>query len=367
VGRDELEARRRNEQLVSHLEDSGAVSDPAVVTAFRAVLRHRFLPGRPLDEVYEDAAIMTKSGDRGFPISSSSQPAIMAVMLQLLRLRAGHRVLEIGAGTGYNAALMANLAGRDGHVVTVDIDAEMVERARAHLAAAGVEGVEVVQADGAGGWPAGAPFDRVIVTAGTHDVSPAWVDQLVEEGRLVLPLGLAGPAQQCVALVRRGRVLSGEELCPCGFMPLRGEMAPGPEAADDQLAGWLSMPGRDTGHSVPAGDLRAGFAMWLALTQDGYVTAGTGSEAAGGPGLRDGRGVALVCERSEEGRNPVLVFGDGDVVARRLIAAHRAWARDRPPFDRLRISAHPAGEEPDAPAGARVVRRPHFTFVVSTA
>jgi protein-L-isoaspartate(D-aspartate) O-methyltransferase len=366
VGRDELEARRRNEQLVSHLEASGAVDDPAVAAAFRAVLRHHFLPGRPLDEVYEDAAIMTKSGERGFPISSSSQPAIMAVMLQLLRLRAGHRVLEVGAGTGYNAALMAHLAGRDGHVVTVDIDPEMVERARAHLAAAGVEGVEVVPADGAAGWPPGAPFDRVIVTAGTDDVSPAWMDQLVEEGRLVLPLGLAGPMQQCVALVRRGGVLAGEELCPCGFMPLRGEMAPGPEPVDDQLAGWLSAGGSDTGRSVPAADLRAGFAMWLALTRDGYVAAGTGAAAGAGPGLRDGRGAALVGEEARDGRHPVLVFGDGEAAGRRLVAAHQAWARDRPPFDRLRLSAHPAGEEPDVPAAARVVRRPHFTFVVST-
>src|SRR5204862_9660 len=83
-----------------------------------------------------------ESGARGLPVSSSSQPAIMAVMLQLLRPLPGQRVLEIGAGTGYNAALIAHLVGPAGHVVTVDIDADLVERARGHLAAAGAGGVE---------------------------------------------------------------------------------------------------------------------------------------------------------------------------------------------------------------------------------
>ena len=83
----EPEARRRNEQLVQQLESAGTLRDAAVAAAFRAVLRHRFLPDRPLEEVYEDVAIMTKIGEHGGPVSSSSQPAIMAIMLQLLELR----------------------------------------------------------------------------------------------------------------------------------------------------------------------------------------------------------------------------------------------------------------------------------------
>jgi protein-L-isoaspartate(D-aspartate) O-methyltransferase len=353
----ELEAQDRNEQLVAQLESGGALHDPAVASAFRAVLRHRFLPGRPLDEVYEDSAIMTKIGEHGAAVSSSSQPAIMAIMLELLRLQPGHRVLEIGAGTGYNAALIAHVVGPDGRVVTLDIDADLAQQARDNLAAAGVTGVDVVQGDGAAGWPPGAPYHRAVVTAGADDLSPAWRDQLVEAGRLVLPLSLTGPAQQCIAFVRRGPTMASDYICPCGFMHLRGDMAPAPPAADEELAGWLAEGGRATGHSVPAAHLRAGFEMWLGLTEGGYVRPGAF-------GLRDGRGAALVVGDGDE--RPITVFGNGDDAAARLVEAHRVWARERPSLDRLRIAAHPHGEEPATMAGARTVRRSHFTFVVST-
>ena len=154
------EARSRNEQLVAQLESTGTLREPAVAGAFRTVLRHWFLPGRPLDEVYEDSAIMTKVGDRGLPLSSSSQPTIMAIMLQLLRPTPGNRVLEVGAGTGYNAALIAHLVGPSGRVVTVDIDPELAAQARANLAGAGVSGVQVEAADGAAGWPPAIPRPR---------------------------------------------------------------------------------------------------------------------------------------------------------------------------------------------------------------
>src|SRR5262249_42970154 len=245
------DARLRNGRLVSELEISGCLWDAAVASAFRAVLRHHFLPGRPLDEVYEDSAIMTKMGDKGVPVSSSSQPAIMGIMLQQLQLKPGHRVLEIGAGTGFNAALIAHLVGRDGHVVTVDIDADLCEQARANLATAEVEGVEVVQADGADGWPPAAPFDRMILTVSTSDLSPKWLDQLVEEGILVVPLALAGPIQQSVAFVRQGSALLSSALTTCGFMPLRGQMAPPPPAGDSGLEPWLQGPGQPSGYQPP--------------------------------------------------------------------------------------------------------------------
>jgi protein-L-isoaspartate(D-aspartate) O-methyltransferase len=364
VASGEPEAERRNEQLIRQLESTGTLRDAAVAAAFRAVLRHRFLPDRPLHEVYEDAAIMTKIGEHGAPVSSSSQPAIMAIMLQLLELRPGHRVLEIGAGTGYNAALLAHLVGPAGRVVSVDIDPDVAEQARAHLAAAAGPGqVDVVCADGAGGWPAAAPYDRVMVTAGADDLSPAWADQLVEEGRLVLPLALGGPGQQCAALVRHGRSLASERLCLCGFMPLRGGMAPAP-AAGDEVAAWLATEGRPTGHLIPPPDVRAGFEAWLGLVADGYVrTQLPSGEAAFG--LHDANGVALLPGDGES--QTVLVFGDGDGAAARLALAHRAWTVGRPALDRMRIAAHPAGEEPPGGPSVRVVRRPRYTFVVTAA
>lgn len=369
MGDGEPVARHRNEELVSRLEASGALRERAVAGAFRAVLRHHFLPGRPLDEVYEDAAIMTKTGEGGVPISSSSQPAIMAIMLQLLRLRRGHRVLEIGAGTGYNAALISRLVGPEGRVTTLDIDDDLVAQARANLAAAGIDGVEVVRTDGTGGWPAGAPFDRVIVTAGADDLSPQWVAQLVEDGRLVLPLGLARPAQHCLALVKRGRIMESEELCQCGFMPLRGGMAPASADLDARLVAWLDDEPRPAGYEVPVSDLRAGLGPWLALVVDGPVLLPARAGLPARFGWRDERGVALIGEPDENDMQPLLTYGDGDSVVARLIEAHRAWTRAGPALDRLRITAVPTGEEPAASTrrSIRVVRRRSYTFVVSGA
>jgi protein-L-isoaspartate(D-aspartate) O-methyltransferase len=166
----------------------------------------------------------------------------MAIMLELLRPRPGNRVLEIGTGTGYNAALIAHLVGPLGRVVTVDIDGELAQQARVNLAGAGVAGVDVEVADGADGWSAAAPYDRMIVTASADDLAPAWPGQLVAGGRLVLPLLLAaGPGQLCAAFLRIDGGLAASELCQCGFMPLRGDMAPGrPADDDDDLAGWLA-------------------------------------------------------------------------------------------------------------------------------
>lgn len=207
---------------MSRLRASRALRDPAVTEAFLRVPRHLFLPGVPLQEAYQDEAIPTKVVD-GEAVSSSSQPAIMAIMLEQLVPAPGQRVLEIGAGTGYNAALLAELVGPAGSVVTLDIDADLVEGAAAHLAAAGACGVEVVLADGAGGWPPGAPYDRIILTVGASDLAPAWFDQLSPGGRLVLPLSIRG-VQQSVCFEHRGDHLASLSLRSCGFMPLRGAM-----------------------------------------------------------------------------------------------------------------------------------------------
>ena len=140
----------------------GRACGPAVEEAFRAVPRHLFLPGVPLARAYADEAVAVQIVD-GVTTSSASQPSMMAIMLAQLELRPGHRVLEVGAGTGYNAALMTRLVGPQGRVVAVDIDAGLVEGARRHLDSAGVSGVELVCADGALGHPPGAPYDLSLI------------------------------------------------------------------------------------------------------------------------------------------------------------------------------------------------------------
>lgn len=216
-----------HQALVNKLKKEGTISTPGIEAAFRAVPRHLFLPGVSPDEVYRDQAIATKSLN-GMFVSSSSQPAIMAIMLELLELKPGMRVLEIGAGTGYNAALMAHIVGETGQVVTIDIDDDIVESAREYLAAAGFERVQVVCGDGGLGYSAAAPFDRIILTVQSWDITPAWWEQLKPGGRLLLPLSVIRGVQKLVAFEHKDNSLVSIAVEDCGFIALRGAFA-GPE------------------------------------------------------------------------------------------------------------------------------------------
>jgi protein-L-isoaspartate(D-aspartate) O-methyltransferase len=190
--------------------------------AFRAVPRHLFLPDLPLDQVYRDDAIVTKK-EGASALSSSSQPSVMVMMLKQLGLEPGHRVLEIGAGTGYNAALMAYMVGETGKVTTVDIDEDIASGARERLTEAGFGQVDVVCADGGYGHEGSAPYDRIIITAGAEEISPGWREQLKQGGRLVVPLSiLPGGRQTSVCFELNGERLTSVSIILCGFLPLRG-------------------------------------------------------------------------------------------------------------------------------------------------
>jgi len=228
--RSSSESTRLRHELVERLEAGGGLTDPAVRKAFLAVARERFLPEvaerEGLERVYEDRVIVTARDERGVPSSSSSQPSMMASMLEQLDLRPGLRVLEIGAGTGYNAALLSKIVGAGGRVITVELDPVTARGARRGLA--GVKSkAKVVQGDGRAGWPAGAPYDRIIVTASAPAVPRAWYDQLAEGGLLELPLLLrrAGQAQAIVTLRRHEEALRSEAILHGHFMALRD--APG--------------------------------------------------------------------------------------------------------------------------------------------
>ncbi|MGH3411217.1 MAG: methyltransferase domain-containing protein, partial [Streptosporangiaceae bacterium] len=215
-------------RLARALRDSGHTPSAAVQAAFLAVPRHLFVPELDAAAAYQDEALVIKYGEDGLPVSSSSQPAMMAIMLEQLRLKPGHRVLEIGTGTGYNAAVMAHIVGPRGAVVTVDIDADLIARAQASLADAGYGPgrgqVRAICADGGYGDPLDAPFDRVIVTAGAWDISPAWLDQLGPGGRLVLPLSVRG-IQLSVGLERGEGCWVATSAFRCGFVRMAGAFA----------------------------------------------------------------------------------------------------------------------------------------------
>ncbi|MFC4507110.1 MULTISPECIES: methyltransferase domain-containing protein [Streptomyces] len=234
-------------RLLRRIDASGALAgDPGWRAAFAAVPRHLFVPyyyvsgsagyercwGESPDPrirerwvrgAYEDTPLATRLRD-GELISSSSQPSLMALMLAALRVRPGDRVLEIGAGTGYNAALLSYRLG-DANVTTVDMDPEITESARAHLAAAGYRPA-VVTGDGARGVPERAPFDRIVATCQLASVPRAWIAQCRPGALILTPLatGLAA------LTVRDPEHAEGPFLhTPAYFVPLRGESRPEPE------------------------------------------------------------------------------------------------------------------------------------------
>ncbi|MER6568424.1 methyltransferase domain-containing protein [Streptomyces sp. NPDC001093] len=254
---DRLAAAARD-ALVREIDAEGAwAGDPVWREAFAAVPRHLFVPyyyvagprgyerrwGESPDRearerwvrgVYEDVPLATRLRD-GELVSSSSQPSLMARMLAALEVEDADRVLEVGAGTGYNAALLAHRLGDGDLVTTVDLEPEITESARRHLEAAGYRPA-VVTGDGARGVPERAPFDRIIATCELPTVPRAWLAQCRAGARILTPL-----ATGLLALTVRdaahgeGRFLS----TPAYFVPLRGEGRPDPEGVS--LAG---LPGR---------------------------------------------------------------------------------------------------------------------------
>ena len=278
---DELTQMRQ--RLATRVIAANHIGSDLVANALRTVPRHLFLPDLPPEAAYRDDAIVTKRDADGLAISSSSQPAIMAIMLDQLDLAPGHRVLEIGAGTGYNAALMRHIVGRSGQVVSIDIDADLVEAARSHLASAGYPDVITVCADGAEGCAAHAPYDRLIATVGVNDLAPAWTEQVAPDARIVVPLDLGG-TQLSVAFGREGGHWTSRSLAPCGFIRMRGALAgpehtvviqPGlvlrvPERGDIDpaaLAAALAEPGREDSTGVRTGPAQVffGLSLWLTI------------------------------------------------------------------------------------------------------
>ncbi len=228
-------AQRLHEALIERLVREGYLNDPAIYAAFRALPRHHFLPGRPLEQVYSDQAIVLKrSGDEW--LSSSSQPAMMAIMLEQLELRPAMAVLEIGTGTGYNAALIDHIVGPQGRVLSLELESDLAAAARRNLATVGVTRVEVRHADGATGAPDAAPFDRIIVTAGVWDLLPSWQAQLAPSGRIVLPMTMLPGLTLSLALERHDEAWVARSARPCGFVLLRGaEAHPGQPPGSPQI------------------------------------------------------------------------------------------------------------------------------------
>ncbi len=257
------------EAYVEQLKYARVIRSAAVEQAFRRVPRHRLVqsfytangsdytqiehdPANPdpqhLAIIYSHNALVTRLQD-GVPSSSSSQPGLVAEMLKLLELDEGMNVLEIGAGTGYNAALLAEIVGKQTLVTTVDVQPDVVAQTAELLAQAGYGGIRIRCADGFFGSPEAAPFDRVIVTVGSPDVSPYWVAQLTPTGRILLPLRHVG-ANPLVVVARRDGAIEGKVVGWSGFMAIQGKLqddtywgrsVPENDLSPTQMSGWSDL------------------------------------------------------------------------------------------------------------------------------
>ncbi|GAA0969206.1 hypothetical protein GCM10009550_75670 [Actinocorallia libanotica] len=210
--------------MVERLRKSMLFSD-RVATAMLKVPRHAYVPEAEPTTAYNPfEAVVTKRSAEGAALSSASAPWVVARMLHQALPAPGARVLEVGAGTGYNAALLAELVGPSGAVTTVDHAPETADRARRVLADRG--NITVVHGDGAYGYAPHAPYDVITVTAGAYDVHRAWAEQLVPGGRIVVPLQCL-PWHMTVAFERGDdSVLRSVDASTAGFIPLSGIGAP---------------------------------------------------------------------------------------------------------------------------------------------
>jgi protein-L-isoaspartate(D-aspartate) O-methyltransferase len=187
------------------------ITDAAVLRAMDEVPREHFVTDKDIASAYADQALPIACGQ------TISQPFVVAYMTERLAVRPQHRVLEIGTGSGYQAAVLSRLARE---VVTIERYRTLADSARARLATLGFANVEVIAGDGLEGAPDKAPFDRIIVTAAAREIAQALVDQLGDEGRMVLPLGPRDGAQVIVSLTKTKQGLVRENLIAVRFVPL---------------------------------------------------------------------------------------------------------------------------------------------------
>jgi protein-L-isoaspartate(D-aspartate) O-methyltransferase len=372
--------------------------DPRVLDAIRAVPRHVFVPGASLADAYDpDLAVITRRDTRGRSLSCASVPSLVGAMLEQLDVRDGHRVFEAGAGTGWNAALLATLAGPSGHVTTVDIDPEITAQAAANLERAGFPGVHVATGDAALGAPEDAPYDRAIVTIGSLDIPSAWFRQLRPGGRLVVPLRWRGQTQSVALVLGDDGLLRSDSVFLCGFVPMIGQDWEHSAALDsgdlvhlywdaDQdispalLSGVLNRPKRHIESGTAVGAMEPLDAIWVRASATDPAACRISAEPAAVTSglctpvvksrtlaLAEGGSLAYLAVRRlqapESGfRAGAIGHGpDGASLAERLCRHIDAWGANRPAKPSITIYPHSAANA----AGAQVIKREHCEMTVA--
>ncbi|WP_394329286.1 methyltransferase, FxLD system [Nocardiopsis sp. CNR-923] len=357
--------------LVDQLRSQGHIHTTRVAKTFRAVPRHTFVPNAPLEDAYAPGmTVSIKDNDDGRSISCASAPRIVAMMLEQAALEPGMRVLELGTGTGYNAALLAHLVGPTGQVVTIDVDPDVTDHATDRLKDTRVDNAQVVLGDGALGHPDGAPYDRIIATVGSHQIPAAWVNQLADDGRLIAPVRIAGDVNRSIVFERDGDHWVSVDSELATFMPLRDSIGDDtrtyvPVTEDgavtiqanteqhitpEQVTGVLDETAVTVWTGVTIGGMEPRDGLWLRLAlalgnslsrmnvaraavDSGLVTPGLPwGDMASVP--TSGRGLAYLTARRSPGQKNVWEFGvighapEGQQLAEHMAAEIRGWDRN---------------------------------------
>lgn len=202
------------QRMVERLRDHYKIADTRVLDAMNKLPRHQFVPEALRSQAYKDNALPIASGQ------TISQPYIVARMTEILEVTRRDKVLEIGAGTGYQTAVLAALARS---VFAVERLLNLANEARDRLKRLGIYNVSLKTDDGTAGWEAYAPYDAILVAAGGPDIPQPLVDQLKVGGRLVIPVGTDPKTQNLIRLVKTGSGIQTQDFGPCAFVPLIGE------------------------------------------------------------------------------------------------------------------------------------------------
>ena len=207
------------EKLVSIRHDMGlrqlrgrGIRDQQVLAAFDEIPRERFIPPEIRDQAYEDRPLPIGCGQ------TISQPYIVALMVQELDVQSHHNVLDVGAGSGYQTAILAKLAG---HVFAVERIEQLTEMAMDALASLSLTNITFCTRDGSVGWPEESPFDRIICGAAAPEVPQAWIDQLSDGGRIIVPVG-GREVQTLLRVEKHGQQITRREICGVRFVKLIG-------------------------------------------------------------------------------------------------------------------------------------------------
>ncbi len=202
-------------RLVERLKRYGYIRSKEVEDAMLSVKREDFVPPSVRRYAYDDTPLEIGFGQ------TISAPHMVAMMCEELELKKGLKILEIGAGSGYHAAVISKIIGEEGKVYSIERIAELAEFARKNLEKAGIKNVEVIEGDGSLGLPEYAPYDRILVTCSAPDIPEPLIEQLKEGGIILIPVGRTFSV--LIKGIKKGKRLERKEICGCAFVPLIGK------------------------------------------------------------------------------------------------------------------------------------------------